>query len=187
MVKKCFVFILLGLLILLLPSVALGEEKQEEEKIKFGLGGIGLQFTFPAIGLSAVMNIDETKSVQGVIGLFGDIDTYVVRGMYNFRKETRWRSYGYGMVGVLRCSYQQSYVYDWYSQKWNYREETETIMSYGGGFGIEYDWWKWDWAPEDSPPICMNLEIGLLGGGFKKADYDFSSITLGLGFHYRFF
>lgn len=126
--------------------------------------GIGFQSSFPAWGLSGTMDISDDSSIQGILGAFGDLKVYGVRGIRRFGKEEFWNTYGYGMIGG----------YSW---------TTETIMGFGAGVGIEYDWRVWS---PDLPPVRWNLEVGVGFADFKDVDYNISTFGIGVGFHYRF-
>ncbi|MDI6703844.1 MAG: hypothetical protein QME40_04150 [bacterium] len=159
------------LLLLLISSVALAQGIEDKTK-RFGLG---LQCSFPAWGISGMMDVADNLSLQGVLDLFGDLKTYAGRGIYRFNKEPYWNVYGYGMIGA----WSYSYYYGWPI----YLKITETVMGFGAGVGIEYDWKA---LSPDLPPICWNLEAGLGSVGFKKVYYPFSTFMIGVGAHYRF-
>ncbi len=158
------------LLFLLVASVAFTEEEKET---KFG---IGFQGSFPAWGISGMMDVADNISVQGIVGLMGDLKMYAGKGIYKFRKEPYWNAYGYGTIG--RWSYPG---YKW--EEWDLVEITETTMGFGVGVGIEYDWRGWD---PKLPPIFGNVEIGFGKVEFDEVDYDFSTLMWGGGLHYRF-
>ena len=157
-------------ILLLVSSVAFA---QEEKETKFG---IGFQSSFPAYGISGMLDVGPNISVQGILGAFGDLKTFAGRGIYRFRKEPYWNTYGYGMIGV--------WSYPWYKwEGWNFVEKTETTMGFGAGVGIDYNWQGWS---PDLPPIWWNLELGIGMVEFEDADYNFSTIMFGVGVHYRF-
>lgn len=83
---------------LLVSDVAFAQEQKET---KFG---IGFQSTFPAWGLSGMMDVNDKVSVQGILGAFGDLNIYAGRGIYRFRKEPMWNTYGYGMSRYVDLS-----------------------------------------------------------------------------------
>ncbi|MBU0569102.1 porin family protein [bacterium] len=145
---------------------------QEQKETKFG---VGFQSSFPAWGISGMMDVFDKVSVQGILGAFGNLKTYAGRGIYRFRREPFWNTYGYGMVGMWSYSY-----FDDYARR-NYVKETETAMGFGAGGGIEYNWQAF--AP-NLPPIWWNLEAGI--GSVPLKYYNFSSFMIGVGAHYRF-
>lgn len=69
--------------------------------------------------------------------------------------------------------------YGW--EGWNYKEKTESVMGFGAGAGIEYDWRA---LSPNLPPIRWNAEIGLGRVGLEY--YNFSTLMFGVGGHYRF-
>jgi len=166
-------------LLLLVSNIAFA---QGEKETKFG---IGFQSSFPAWGISGMMDVADNVSVQGILGVVGDLKTYAGRGIYRFRKEPNWNTYGYGMIGAWSYTGLEMYISD-YSYGipiYATRETTETVMGYGAGVGIEYDWRAW--AP-DLPSVRWNIEIGLGVVEFEIVDYDFSTFVFGCGGHYRF-
>ena len=129
--------------------------------------GVGFQGSFPAWGLSGMMTLNETISVQAILGLLGTLNTVAGRGLYTFREEQHWDAYGYGMVGY-----------------WSYRTSgisSDNALGFGAGAGIQYDWRAFD---ENLPPIYWNIELGF--GVVNLDNYNFSTIMFGTGVHYRF-
>ena len=183
MVKK-YISSLSGAMVLLLcfgSSAAFAEEGtetgQEGAETRFG---VGFQSSWPAWGLSGMVDVNDRIAVQGIVGFIGDLKTYAGRGIFRFRREDKWNAYGYAMVGAW------SYTGAKISVVYPYIEETtETAMGFGGGIGIEYDWRNW-MTVSDLPSIMWNFEIGLANVNFDEVDYNFSSFTFGVGAHYRF-
>lgn len=129
--------------------------------------GVGFQSTFPAWGLSGTMQITDEISGQLILGPFGILNTFAGRGLYSFQEEQYWNLYGYGMLGVWTYNYIGS--------------RRESSLGIGAGAGIQYDWRAWN---DELPPLFWNLELGL---GFVNLDhYNFNSVMLGTGVHYRF-
>jgi len=147
---------------------------QGENRGKFG---VGFQSSFPAWGVSGMMDISNNMALQGILGAFGDLKLYGGRGIYRFRQEQRWNTYGYGLIGAW--SYKGIEI----DSNFTWKETTETVVGFGAGVGVEYDWRAW--VP-GLPPIWSNLEIGFGRTKFEEVDYDFSTFMLGAGFHYRF-
>lgn len=143
---------------------------QEQKETKFGVG-------FQGWGISGMMDVSDKVSVQGILGMFGDLRTYAGRGIYRFRREPLWNAYGYGMVGMWSGSYSK-----WDAYRGDYVEETETAMGFGAGGGIEYNWQAFS---PNLPPIWWNLEAGIGSVGFDHYN-DFSAFMFGGGAHYRF-
>jgi len=167
-------------LFLLVSSVALAQGIEDETK-RFG---VGFQSSYPAWGISGMMDVADNLSVQGILGMVGDLKTYAGRGIYRFRKEPYWNTYGYGMIGAWSYpGYEIEYEYIYGISYPTMKKITETVMGFGAGVGIEYDWRA---LSPNLPPIWFNLEIGLGNVKFKKIDYDFSAFMAGAGAHYRF-
>jgi hypothetical protein len=139
-------------------------ETKEVQQTKYG---IGLQFTLPALGISGMVDVTENISAQGIFGVFSDLKTYAARGIYRFKKETYWNVYGYGMVGAWSYSY------------WLFEENTETVMGFGAGTGLEFDWRA---LVSEFPPLFVNIEMGLS----SVNSYNISTFMIGAGLHYRF-
>ena len=169
MFKKYF-----GLLVVVVSLFVSSAAFAQEEKF-----GIGVQFTFPAWGVSGMMDVTDKTSIQGILGLIGDLKMYAGRGIYRFRKEPYWNVYGYGMIGAW--SYTGYKI--GYDSNFNVEKTTETALGFGVGVGIEYTWRAW--IPE-LPPIFWNIEIGFGRVKFDEVDYNFSTFMIGTGVHYRF-
>ncbi len=152
-------------------------EAEVSRRTKFG---VGFQSTFPVWGISGMMDMNEKISLQGILGLLGGLKMCSGKGIYRFRREPYWNTYGYGMIGAWWYSYREL-------EGWTWKEKTETALGLGGGVGIEYNWQAL-WGP-DLPPIWWNLEVGL---GVLKFELgwlgrlDYSGLWLGCGGHYRF-
>lgn len=142
--------------------------------------GVGFQSSFPAWGISGMVDVADNLSVQGILGAFGDLKTYAGRGIYRFTRKPYYNAYGYGMIGAWSYT---GYEYYWVGWSLRSRKTTETVLGFGAGVGIEYDWRAWS---PNLPPIWWNLEVGLGMVNFEKVDYDFSTFMLGVGAHYRF-
>jgi len=160
--------------IMLISVVFSSAFAQERDDLKWGAG---FQGSFPAYGLSGMMDINETTSVQVILGFFGSLNTYAGRGLYRFKKEDEWEVYGYGMIGIW--SYEGVRLRTAFAVE-NY---TETVMGFGAGAGIEYDWRALN---PDLPPLFWNIELGIGIVDFNKVDYNFNTLLIGAGVHYRF-
>lgn len=136
------------------------------ETAERGQYGLGFQSSFPAWGLSGMYDLNRDISLQAILGPLGNLNTFAGRGLYRFQHEDDWNLYGYGMLGI-----------------WTHSFIGETFSSIGFGFGagLEYDWRAFS---EDLPPLFWNLELGV---GFVDLDhYNFSTLMIGVGVHYRF-
>jgi uncharacterized membrane protein YciS (DUF1049 family) len=171
---KTMIALAVILTILLIPCMlqAQADQQTEDEVVTFKYG-VGFQGTFPASGLSGMMNITDDIAIQAIAGFFGTLRTFSGRGLYKFQQEEYWDLYGYGMIGA-----------------WSYKgltstatRKTETVLGLGIGGGIQYDWRAFN---PSLPPIAWNLELGIGYVDFNEVDYSFSTIMIGAGIHYRF-
>jgi hypothetical protein len=135
-----------------------------------GRFGVGFQSSYPAWGLSGTYDVNEDISAQAILGFFGNLQTYAGRGVYRFQQEEQWNLYGYGLLGIWRYSFSAFGI-----------SESESAVGFGLGAGLEYDWRAWN---ETLPPIYWNIELGL--GIVDMDHYNFSTIMIGAGLHYRF-
>ena len=168
MIRKQFSLLVVALL-LLLSNIAFAEEKGT----KFG---IGLQASFPGYGISGIVDVTDKVSIQGILDFIGDLKMYAGRGIYRFTKKPFWNAYGYGAIGAWSYPYKVL-------ESGKLVKKTETVLGFGAGVGIEYNWQA---LARELPPLWWNVEVGLGIVKFEKAVYDVSTITLGLGVHYRF-
>ncbi|RUM64628.1 MAG: hypothetical protein DSZ05_07215 [Sulfurospirillum sp.] len=129
----------------------------------------GFQSSWPSHGLSVKMDFTDKITGQAVVGFLGDLHNYSVRGLYKFTKERFYNMYGYGSIGLW--TWDSDYV-GW---------EDESVVGIGGGAGIEYDLRGLD---SSFIPLFVNAELGLNIASFDH--YDFSSIGIGVGLHYKF-
>lgn len=166
------------LVISLITNNLIAQEQKnakEQTKTKFG---IGIQATFPVSGLSGMVDVSDKFALEGLLGVFGILKSYGGRILYRFKKETYWNAYGYGMVGA--------WSYPGYKISADYlslEKTRETVLGYGAGAGIEYNWKALN---PNLPPLFFNLELGLGSVDFKEINYNVSAFMLGAGVHYRF-
>jgi hypothetical protein len=132
--------------------------------------GIGFQSSWPAYGISGLYDLNEQITLQGIIGAFGTVTNLGVRGLYRFQTEDKYDLYGFGTAGL--------WSYD-------YSIDTENVIGFGGGAGIELDWRR-ILTPDDNsfPPLFSSIDIGFVVADFEY--YDFSGLVIGGGIHYRF-
>lgn len=147
---------------------------QDRDDLKWGAG---FQGSFPAYGLSGMMDINEMISVQAILGFFGSLNTYAGRGLYRFKKEEDWEIYGYGMIGAW------SYDGVRFRTGFGIENYTETVIGFGAGAGLEYDWRAFN---PDLPPLFWNIELGIGIVDFNDVNYNFNTLLIGAGVHYRF-
>jgi len=140
--------------------------------------GLGVQFSFPAWGLSGKLNLNERVTAQGVFGLIGDLRMYGGRVLYHFNRREQSTVYAFGSLGGF--SYKGLRFRDSDDPfDWTLEETTETVIGMGAGLGAEYFF-------SGLPEIGWNLEVGFTHVDFKEVDYNFSSIMIGVGSHYYF-
>ncbi len=150
-------------------TTAVTEQVQIVDPVQPFRYGVGFQGTFPAWGISGTMMFTDEITGQLILGPFGYLQTYAARGLYQFRDETYWDLYGFGMLGLWTYNYGFN------------RQSTESSLGLGAGAGIQYDWRAWN---DELPPIYWNVELGL---GYVNLDrYNFGSVLFGTGVHYRF-
>ena len=163
-------------IIFLFPSLIVAQTDEissDEAQIERFRYGVGFQGSFPASGLSGMMNVTDEIAIQAIVGLFGNLRTFAGRGLYKFQEDQFWDLYGYGMAGAW--SYRGFTI--------NNNRQTETVLGLGAGVGFQYDWRAFN---PDFPPIAWNIELGLGFVDFKEVNYNFSTIMFGAGVHYRF-
>lgn len=167
--KTCLLAIFLLLLLCAYPAHLYAQAQDTTSQAQFEPTrfGVGFQSTWPAFGLSGMMDITETITAQAVFGFFGSFTTVTGRGLYHFRQEEFWDMYGYGMLGLWR--YNTRFI------------EAENSLGIGVGAGIQYDWRALD---SNLPPIYWSIELGI--SYFSFEEFDFNFITFGTGIHYRF-
>ncbi len=172
--KRGLLIILFVLVLLYIPSNNNAQETSQQEK---GKVGIGFQSCFPVWGGSVMLNLNEHNSIQGMLGMLGDVKSYGGRYLYRFSNKQHSNTYGYGLLGAF------SYTGYVYNENYHLEKKTETVFGYGAGLGVEYSWQRW---MPDLFPLWWNIEIGFGSIKFEEVDYDFSAIFYGAGFHYYF-
>jgi len=126
----------------------------------------GFQSSWPSHGFSLKMDLNEKMTAQAVVGFLGTVNNYALRGIYKFKKEQFYDMYGFGSLGILTWS---NDIYD------------ENVFGFGGGAGAEYDIRGID---SSFIPLYVSAELGLNIASFDH--YNFSSLGLGVGVHYKF-
>ena len=129
----------------------------------------GFQSSWPSHGLSVKMDLNDKITGQAVVGFLGEINNYSVRGLYKFKKEQFYNMYGFGSLGLW--TWNSDYV-GW---------DDESVVGIGGGAGFEYDLRGID---KTFVPLFVSAELGLNIASFDH--YNFSSVGLGVGLHYKF-
>lgn len=140
---------------------------QEAESGSFG---IGLQSSWPSYGLSGVYDMSDRITLQAVVGALGTVTNLSGRALYRFDQREKYDLYGFGTAGLWR---------------YDYTIDTESVVGFGGGAGIELDW-RSIISPDDNsfPPLYSSFDLGFVLADFDF--YDFSGLYFGGGLHYRF-
>ncbi|MFB6272692.1 MAG: hypothetical protein ABEL51_07345 [Salinibacter sp.] len=135
-------------------------QKEPRKSPKYG---IGFQWAAPAFGVSGTYDFTNRITGQAVLGFIGGLQTYAARGLYRFKRKEALSLYGYGTIGAWRYSGALT---------------SSSALGLGGGVGVEYGWGQ----------IYGNLELGFVGLDGELAGYNdsFSSVTYGIGLHYKF-
>jgi hypothetical protein len=162
------VITIIAAICLLFLSPADGFSQDDPDVIERTKYGVGFQGSFPASGLSGMLDLTDEFTAQAIVGFFGNLNTFAGRGLYKFQREDFWNLYGYGMLGA-----------------WHYSigSLSETVLGFGLGAGVEYDWRAFN---SELPPIFFNLELGIGFVDFDKVPFNFSTLMIGAGLHYRF-
>lgn len=167
-------------LALTFAQVALAQDGQETtQESNSSKWGVGFQSSWPAWGISGIYDVNELVSAQVVLGAFGSLTVLSGRILYRFNRREAYDLYGFGTLGVWR------YTSDVFFFDRGLIRQTETVLGLGGGGGIELNWQKILASSTDSfPPLYSTVDLGL---GYANFDvYNFSSLWLGVGIHYRF-
>ena len=128
---------------------------------------VGFQSSgFTSHGISAKMDLSDKLAAQGIVGFFGNVSNYSVRGLYKFKQQDHLSLYGYGSVGMWA---------------WNNAFYDENVLGFGGGAGVSYDLRGLD---SEFIPLFVNLELGLNVVNFNH--YNYGGIGLGSGIEYKF-
>jgi len=155
----------LGMLVLLALAVPQRALAQYDSASPFG---IGFQSAWPSYGISGLYDVNEQITVQAIIGALGTVTNFGGRGIYRFQIEPKYNLYGFGTVGLWR---------------YDYTIDTESVVGFGGGAGVELDWRRI--LEDDSfPPLYTSLDLSFVLANFEY--YNFSGISTGGGVHYRF-
>ncbi len=126
----------------------------------------GIQSSLPSIGFSVRSDLSDKLSIQGVLGFFGNVDTYLARANYKLTEDQFFHTYGYATTGI--------WAYD-------YVLSTEFAVGASIGGGAEFDWQKID---KTLPPLYTNIELGITYTTLDR--YNVSNLSLGFGLHYKF-
>ena len=150
-------------------AVLLMSAMNANAEIGNGEYAVGWQSGFATFGIAGRVGINDKISAEGILGLFGALSNYGVRGLYTFQEKEYWGSYAFGSVGI----------WSWNSDI--YGIDDETAFGFGAGVGIEYDWRAFGYQ---LPPVSWNLELGL--GLVNFENYDFNAFSIGAGARYKF-
>ena len=156
MIKK------LGSILTITSILSTGASAIDTENIS-----LGFQSSYLAYGISAKYDFTEKTHAQGIVGFLGTVNTYTVRGIYDYYQKPNLDIYAFGSVGIWTWD---NYLYD------------ESVVGFGAGSGLEYDIRGLD---SELPPLLLSAELGLNVVNFEHYG-SFSSLGLGLGIHYKF-
>jgi hypothetical protein len=129
-----------------------------------GTRGIGLQLSWPAFGISGMVDVADQITLQGVLGGYMYGATLAGRGIYRFPAPDIWTPFAYGQVGV-----------------WTDYETHGAVPNFGAGGGVEVD--IRSFIPE-SPPIYAAFEAGIIS--VLQGDRPRVWLQIGPAVHYRF-
>lgn len=152
--KKWFLLIMI---LFVSFSYALAVETKKPESSGFG---IGFQASFPAWGVSAMLDLGKELTAQGIYGEYQGLKSYTGRGLYYFSKKSLSNTYVFGMINSLEGA-----GYEWSDETNQVEKFTERISLYGGGIGIEYN--MKTFIPGVTALWC-NLEVGFMSAGSLK-------------------
>lgn len=124
----------------------------------------GVQLVWPAYGFSAMYDVNDRLTVQGVLGSAGYGLSITGRGIWNFSSDEKYTPYVFGAVGA-----------------WTGYEAFGSVPHFGGGAGAKMDLRQID---PDLPPLTVSLEGGLTVATFSGGSY--TLFSFGPGIHYRF-
>lgn len=146
---------------------------------KFAIGFQSFGFTW---GVSGKYNVTDKMAIQGIVGN-GLNSSVQARGLYAFRKEKFWQTYGI----VSAAPWKADYVCVDNSSALSVTTCSDSGVAIGGGVGLEYNWWAFfPELQEQLPPISWNLEMGYI----KALNNDKASLSdgflFGMGVHYQF-
>jgi hypothetical protein len=129
-----------------------------------GTRGIGLQLSWPAFGISGMLDVADQVTIQGVLGghMYGA--TLAGRGIYRFHPQDIWTPFAYGQVGL-----------------WTDYKTHGAVPNFGAGGGVEVD--VRSFIPE-SPPIMAAFEAGIIS--VFHGDGPRVWLQIGPAVHYRF-
>jgi hypothetical protein len=147
------------------PAQPPAHAPQERE----GRFGVGLQLTFPTLGLSGMMDVSDDVSIQGILGTAGHGLAIAGRGIARFEPQEHFRPYAYGEVGL-----------------WSDYRDRGATPNLGGGLGIELDIRQF--LPE-APPVYASFEAGINIGFYSHPELGSGSVArfqIGPAVHYRF-
>lgn len=133
--------------------------------------GVGFQrITWNCWGLSAIVDLSPSLSVEGLLGLVGDRHANGLRGLVRFLKKDQINGYGYVLIGAETTEeYSGSYIVK------------ETGMVVGGGVGAEYNL-----PVSRALVVSFNAELGVENmSGFEVIDANYFTVTYAAGIHLR--
>ncbi len=170
------------ILLLFAPHPAKGQstggaipDNESTVGVQGGRFGIGFSSSWPAYGISGTLQFSETLTGEAVVGFFGALTNVGGRVWYRFNRNQNYDLYGYGGVSLYRYSVNLGILGG---------RVSENVFGAGFGAGVEAGLPRL-FKDEDFPPIFVNAELGLALASFQYYG-SFSTLSLGLGAHYRF-
>ncbi len=158
--------------VLMLGVATSAAAQQTEERPVPKRYAVGLHGSFPAWGLSAMYDVNDRVTVQGVIDPTGVLKAYAGRVLYYVKDSF----YGYGTAGLFT-----------YGGNGVIPGSSVAAFGIGGGGGVEIDWQKvLGESLPGLPALVSHLELGFAVVNFNDVNYAPSTLTIGAGLHYRF-
>lgn len=162
MKKRLFSGVVIGIVMLALLMVPQAVQAQEGGNLR-----LGSQYSHPYGGFSAIYDLGDAFSVQGMVGW----NSLAGKAIIRVRQEPYWNIYGYGGAGL------------------NFLVVRPGAMA---GAGVEFDWRQFgidfgEIIGWEDRAFTSNLELGI---GVRAPRYDWENIRFGMnigsGFHISF-
>jgi len=146
--------------LLLLTSLTISSISANEGDVYLGL-------QFP--GISLKYDITDTLNIQGMAGVYRDLNIYTLRSNYKFQRKESYDLYAYGEAGIIQWDARNSF-------------ENEAVPTFGAGAGIE---WSLSKVLESDIPLFFALEVGYSFASFNNYG-TYSGLDFGGAIHYKF-
>ncbi len=145
------------------PVAAGAQEAPPEEPLTRPSTGVGVQLTWPAYGVSGILDLGDRLSVQAVLGVGYGLGL-TGRALYRLTPQELFTPYGYGALGY-----------------WSSYSTFGGVPNFGAGVGAEADLRRFI---EDLPPLFGHVEAGIGGVAYSGGTWLFFQV--GPAIHYRF-